>query len=107
MSAQLFKRFLLFPFVLSAAYTASAGFAPIALTSDSYNHDLVIENTAPPPVVPVTTASMDNGLANIGFTWFERGYKTACVVTGLPGGGATLASGVGGAHRSQLAPRSG
>jgi hypothetical protein len=43
---------------------ARADFVPIALTSSSYNQDVVVENTAPVPVVAggYTTTSVDNGV---------------------------------------------
>jgi predicted alpha-1,6-mannanase (GH76 family) len=69
-----------------------ADFTPIALTSGSYNQDLVVENTAPAPIVAggYTTASMDNGIANSGYSWYEQGYNTANPTTGLPHPGSTF-----------------
>ena len=71
---------------------ACADFQPITLKSSSYNHDVIIENMAPPPVLPVTTASMDGGTSNDGFTWFERGYVSDWPSAGLPAAGSTFAS---------------
>jgi len=62
---------------------ARADFVPIPLTSDSFNHDIVVEKTAPPPLMPATTASMDGGTANTGYSWFERGYNPSWPAAGL------------------------
>src|ERR1051325_5852426 len=65
---------------------ARADFVPIALTPASYNQDLIVERTAPAPVVAggYTTASMDNGVANSAYSWYEQGYNAANPATGLP-----------------------
>jgi len=54
---------------------AHAGFAPIPLTSSSFNQDVVVERTAATPVRAggYTPASMDNGLAN---TVDTRSHRT-------------------------------
>ena len=82
---------------------AHADFLPIPLTSDSFNQDIVVEKTAPPPLMPVTTASMDGGTANTGFSWYERGYHPVWTSTGLPVAGSTFTSDVSG-HEYLLAP---
>jgi hypothetical protein len=82
---------------------ARADFVPIPLTSDSFNRDIVVEKTAPPPLMPVTTASMDGGTANTGYSWYERGYNANWISTGLPVAGSTLSSDVAG-HDYVLAP---
>src|SRR5436189_9676 len=71
---------------------AHADFVPIALTSASYNQDMVVEKTAPAPVVPggYTTASMDSGLGNSSTSWYEQGYNSASPATGLPAAGVTF-----------------
>src|ERR1043165_6147870 len=71
---------------------ARADFKPIALTPDSFNQDIVIEKEASPPLVPVTTATMDGGLANTDYTWFERGFKPDWPGTGLPVAGSRITS---------------
>jgi hypothetical protein len=78
--------------ILTCPWIAHADFEPIALTSNSFNQDVVVEKTAPPPVVKVTTASMDGGNSNSGFTWYERGYVTDWPATGLPEAGSVLTS---------------
>ena len=88
----------------SNARAADAGFQPLALTPDSYNQDVVVERTAPPPAVPVTTASMEQGVANWGFSWFERGYVADFPVTGLPPAGSVFTSLQSSDHEYQMAP---
>ncbi len=77
---------------LALAGVARADFAPVALTSGSYNQDMVVENTAPAPVLAggYTTASMDSGTANSNYSWYEQGYNTAYPTTGLPPAGSTF-----------------
>jgi hypothetical protein len=84
-------RFLFIGTLLLSQITR-ADFVPIPLTSDSFNQDIVVENTAPPPVMPVTTASMDAGTGNTNFSWYERGYKLDAPTTGLPAAGSIIAS---------------
>jgi hypothetical protein len=81
---------------------ARADFEPIALTTNSYSQDIVVERTSPPPVVPVTTASMEQGSSNTGFTWFERGYVTDWPQTGLLQAGSILTSDQGPDHQYQM-----
>src|SRR5580765_3950722 len=85
---------------------AWADFAPIALTSGSYNQDVVVENTAPAPVVAggYTTASMDNGAANTAFSWYELGYNTANPTTGLPAAGSVFTHQSAADHQYRMAP---
>ena len=96
---------MLLSFILSCAQPARAEFVPIALTPDSYNQDVVVERTAPPPVAIVTTASMDQGTSNLGSTWFERGYLPEWPATGIPEAGSILASDLDPSHQYQM-PRS-
>jgi hypothetical protein len=94
----------LLSFFLFLAYgaLARADFEPIDLTADSYNEDVIVENTAPPPLVPVTTASMEEGTANSEFTWYERGYVTESPVTGIPEAGTILMSDQSPDYRFQM-----
>src|SRR6516162_4238056 len=96
-----FGAFLLLSLV--ASRPAHADFVPIPLTPGSFNHDLVVERGAPPPLVPVTTASMDTGTNNTGFSFYEAGYNLAAGSTGLPAAGSTFTSQIGD-HDYQLAP---
>jgi len=85
---------------------AHADFVPIALTSASYNQDMVVEKTAPAPVVPggYTTASMDSGLGNSSTSWYEQGYNSASPATGLPAAGVTFTHQSAANHRYSMAP---
>src|SRR6266850_8486155 len=85
---------------------ARADYAPIALTSGSYNQDVVVENTAPAPVVAggYTTASMDNGVANSMYSWYEQGYNTTNPTTGLPLAGAIFTHQNAADHQYRMAP---
>ncbi len=87
---------LAWPLILLCAFAAvaRAGFAPIALTSGSYNQDMVVEATAPAPVVAggYTTASMDSGVANANNSWYEQGYNLTNLSSGLPPAGTTFTS---------------
>lgn len=89
---------------LTLAACRSADFLPIPLTPESYNQDVVVEKTASPPLVPVTTASMDGGLANTNFTWYERGYRPEWPTTGLPKAGTRRDSEAAADHEYQFAP---
>jgi len=83
---------------------ARADFIPVPLTSDSFNQDVVVEKSAPPPVQQVTTASMDGGMANTNFSWYERGYNLTWLYTGFPVAGSTIASDSFADHDYRLAP---
>lgn len=75
-----------------SAQWADAGFVPLPLTAASYNQDMIVERSAPAPVIAggYTTASMDNGIANTANSWYEQGYNTASPTTGLPPAGSTF-----------------
>ncbi|HEX4264479.1 MAG TPA: glycoside hydrolase family 76 protein [Verrucomicrobiae bacterium] len=92
--------------VLGMASAVLAGFSPVALTSGSFNQDMVVESTAPQPVVAggYTTASMDAGVANNGTSWYEQGYNTASPTTGLPHPGAIFTSQSLANHQYIMAP---
>lgn len=85
---------------------ARAAFAPIPLTTGSYNEDVVVEAGAPAPVIAggYTTASMDNGTGNANTSWYETGYNTASPSTGLPHAGATFTSQSLANHQYTMAP---
>ena len=92
--------------VLILPRVGRAGFSPIALTSTSYNQDLVVENSAPAPVIAggYTTASMDSGLGNSGNSWYEQGYNAASPTTGLPPAGSAFNSQSAANHQYRMAP---
>src|SRR5262250_578552 len=83
---------------------ARADFIPIPLTSGSFNQDVVVEKNAPPPVQQVTTASMDGGMANTNFSWYERGYNLGFAYTGFPVAGSTITSDSLAGHDYRFAP---
>ncbi len=89
---------LLFPL------TSSAQFTPILLAPESFNHDIVVERTAPAPIVAVTTASVETGLTNTGYTWFEKGYNADWPATGLPAAGSIITSDLATDREYQFAP---
>jgi hypothetical protein len=98
-----------FQFVLlvsAVGASARAGFAPIPLTSGSFNQDVVVERSAAPPVQArgYTTASMDSGLGNAAYSWYEQGYNTASPSTGLPVAGATFTHQNAADHQYAMAP---
>jgi hypothetical protein len=51
-----------------------------------------------------TTASVDAGAANTGYTWYEQGYNVYAPLTGLPGAGKTLTNAAASDHVYQFAP---
>lgn len=90
--------------ILAPALASRAQFTPIPLTSDSFNQDIFVENTARSPVLPATTACMDTGTTNIGYAWFERGYHPLYPVNGLAAPGAIFTSDAGAYHDFRMAP---
>jgi hypothetical protein len=78
--------------LLAFSWWAMADFLPIPLRPDTFTHDVVIERTAPPPLVPVTSAGMDTGTNNTGYGWYERGYNLDYITTGLPAAGSIYTS---------------
>jgi hypothetical protein len=64
---------------------------PITLTPGSYNQDGIIELAAPHMSSPLaTTASLDQGTNNTGYTWYEQGYNPAYPASGLPTAGSVF-----------------
>lgn len=101
-----------FPFAIPVvaaslgSFVAQAQFAPIQLTPESYNQDIVVEKLATPPLTPgfYTTASMDGGTNNNGDTWNEQGYFRANPDVGLPAAGSTVTSVADANHSYLFAP---
>src|SRR5580765_6081235 len=92
--------------LLAGALESKADFIPIALQPGGFNADIIVERTAPAPLVPgaYTTASMDNGMANTAFSWYEQGYNTANLTTGLPHPGTTFVHQNAADHSFTMAP---
>lgn len=68
-------RLLMLGSALAIANGAIAGFTPIPLAPSSFNHDVVIEATAPQPLNSVINVTMDGGTNRNGNTWYKQGYK--------------------------------
>ena len=83
---------LIAPGLLCAAIagTAHAGFSPVLLDTNSYSHDMIVESNASPALRVVTTASVDNGIANTANTWMEVGFDPANPYNGLPPAGTVV-----------------
>jgi hypothetical protein len=79
-----------------------AQYQPIDLAPEVFTHDVVVEKSAPSPALPVTTASMETGAQNSGFTWFEKGYVAEWLSAGLPPAGAIISSELSLSHRYQM-----
>lgn len=99
-----FKFFTFLAFWLGVACVARAELNPIPLTPESFTHDVIVERTASPPLLPATTASMDTGTNNTGYSFYERGYVLASPTSGLPLAGARFNSDLAMDHEYQLAP---
>src|SRR5882672_9131167 len=84
--------------------TARADFNPVPLASSSFNYDIVVERTAPPPIGRATTASMDAGTNNTDASWYEIGFNTAAPTTGVPAADSTFASAAAANHQFTMAP---
>lgn len=91
-------------FILGTPHFTRGEFIPVPLAARSFNQDLIIERTAPPPLLPVTTASMESGLTNTGLAWYERGYNAAWPASGLPLAGSTVTSDFLTDHEYRFAP---
>jgi hypothetical protein len=83
--------------LLAAPALATAQvYTPIPLTAGSFNQDVVIDAGATPSGTPANynnfiTATMDNGTAKTGNTWYQIGQNTSAPTTGIPMG-TTFAS---------------
>lgn len=77
---------------LASIAVTHAQFAPVALSPESYNQDIIVEKAALGLPAPATTASMDGGTNNTGFTYYEQGFNVDNPTTGLPTAGSTFTS---------------
>jgi predicted alpha-1,6-mannanase (GH76 family) len=101
------KKFILLALVTIFFTTPThADLNPIPLTPGSFNYDVVVENTAPAPVIGggYTTASMDSGTGNNATSWYEQGYNTANPTTGLPIAGTVFTHQNAPDHQYRMAP---
>src|SRR4051794_18188080 len=94
---------LIFLLLVCRINSLHADFVPLQITPDSFNVDVVVEKTATAPLVPVTTASLDNGFGNTGFGFYEKGYNLNAQTTGLPSPGVRFTSDLTADHDFQLA----
>ena len=78
---------------------AHAQFGPVRLDPASYNQDMIVERP-----LPATTASLDNGPANTGASFYEQGYYVNDTTTGLPPAGTTIVSAAAADHSFTFAP---
>jgi hypothetical protein len=74
---------------LAAANVANASFSPVAINPASFNHDVIVEATAPAPINSVVNVSLDGGTNKSGATWYERGYTTNAA-WGIPPAGSLV-----------------
>ena len=76
--------------IFAMSGSTGAAFTPIALTG--YTVDMVVEANAGPALTSLnaTSASLDAGVANAGFSLYEQGYNFAAPLTGLPAAGSTV-----------------
>jgi hypothetical protein len=93
-----------FGLLIVLAAPVRGDFVPIALTPDTFNQDMIVERTAPAPLLPASTASMEAGFANTGTTFYERGYVPDYPSTGLYPAGSIISSQLRGDYAYQLAP---
>lgn len=89
---------------LAVVGTLPAAFLPIAIQTNSYNADLIVEQSATPQLTMATTATLDAGTNNHGATWFETGFDTNNPGNGLPAAGSTFTAVDEASHRFQMAP---
>jgi hypothetical protein len=91
-------------FAVSGALAPEDAFAPIEVSG--FNEDLVVEATAArrQPLIGVSTATMDSGSGNGGYTFYERGYYPPASVTGLPPAGSIIMSASDADHRFVMPP---
>ncbi|MGC9944051.1 MAG: hypothetical protein ABSE48_19665, partial [Verrucomicrobiota bacterium] len=86
------SRIIISAMMVALASISQASYTPIALTSSSYNADVIVESNATPRLTVVTSASIDNGTNNYANTLFEEGFDTANPGNGLPPHGSTFTS---------------
>lgn len=92
--------------LLAVSGSTGGAFSPIAVTG--YNEDMIVEAGAQQFVgQSYTTASMDNGTANTGTSWYETGFSTTpyfAAGSGVPSAGAGFTSQTQADHHYKMAP---
>ena len=77
---------------LLGAAAVHAQFAPLSLTPESYNYDVIVEKGATPPPAKASTATLDAGTNNTAATFYEQGFNVDSPTSGLPAAGSTFTS---------------
>src|SRR4051812_4440894 len=91
--------------LLTTVVLSRGAFTPFQLNTNSFNHDIVVEaNAIHARSIGATTASLDAGTNNTGFTFYEQGYNADSGGSGLPAPGSTISSATFGDHSYTLAP---
>jgi hypothetical protein len=98
------SKLLIYGITLAVASVSQAGYTPIAIQTNSYNADVIVESNARPTLTISTTASVDNGTNNTANTWFETGFDTANPGNGLPAAGSTFTALDDATHSFTMAP---
>jgi hypothetical protein len=81
----------------------ASGFTPLLVTG--FNEDMVVEASAPQTgALNATSATMDDGTANTGNTWYEKGYHPRALNTGIPTAGSVLTNAPDADHSFRFAP---
>ncbi|HEV2435366.1 MAG TPA: LamG-like jellyroll fold domain-containing protein [Verrucomicrobiae bacterium] len=92
--------------LLALSGSTGGAFSPVAFTG--YNEDMIVEAGAQHFVgQSYTTASMDNGTANTGTSWYEAGYSTTPYFapgSGVPAAGTAITSQTKPDHHYKMAP---
>lgn len=98
------RQILALALAVASVAATRAQFAPLTLTPESYNHDIIVELTATPPPALATTATMDQGTNNAAATFYEQGFNLDAPETGLPPAGTTFTAETLADHSYTLAP---
>jgi hypothetical protein len=90
-------------FAISGSAFEGEPVGPIRVSG--YNVDMVVEagSTQPDPLTGFTTATMEDGEANAGNTWYEAGYYPPAPTSGLPAPGSLITSETAPDHQFRLA----
>jgi hypothetical protein len=88
------------------AVSASTGAEFSQLAGTGFNYDMIVEATADqqPVDLAATTATVDAGVGNTDFTWYEQGVYSPAPLTGLPAAGQTLTNAAAADHVYRFAP---